>query len=98
LTRLERGQRVRAVRLTEDSATIEVSRYDLNAQLITAQMINLSDKGIRLGPVALRYAWPAEIDLMAAQAGLTLRQRSRDWTGSPFWPGSERHVSVYERT
>lgn len=42
-----------------------------------------------------RYAWPAEIDLMARLAGLTLDQRYENWQRSPFTGTSSRHVSVY---
>lgn len=97
LRSVDRGQRVRAVNVTEKSAIIEVSRYDVTAQRIVAQMITLSSDGIRLGPVAFRYAWPDELDLMAERAGLRLRQRLRDWAGNPFRRGCETHVSVYEK-
>ena len=45
-----------------------------------------------------RYAWPAELDLMARLAGLTLRERHADWAGTPFTAESESHVSVWVRT
>lgn len=97
LKSVDHGQRVRAVSVTEESAIIEVSRYDVNAQRIVAQMITLSADGIRPGPVAFRYAWPDELDLMAERAGLTLRQRLRDWAGNPFRFGCETHISVYQK-
>src|SRR5262249_40419733 len=43
--------------------------------------------GIRTGlmfPVEVRYAWPAELDLMARLAGLSLKDRWSDWKGSEF--------------
>lgn len=97
LKSVDHGQRVRTVSVTEESAIIEASRYDVNGQRIIAQMITLGADGIRLGPVAFRYAWPDELDLMADRAGLTLRQRFRDWAGNPFRFGCETHVSVYEK-
>ena len=42
-----------------------------------------------------RYAWPAELDLMARLAGLVLEDRWGDWSRSPFTAGSGSHVSVY---
>jgi SAM-dependent methyltransferase len=42
-----------------------------------------------------RYVWPAEMDLMARIAGLTLESRHADWTGGPFTAESGSHVSVY---
>jgi SAM-dependent methyltransferase len=47
--------------------------------------------------VAFRYAWPAELDLMARLAGLRLRERWADWDGSPFTSDSRKHVSVWEK-
>ncbi len=31
-----------------------------------------------------RYVWPAELDLMARIAGMTLRERGAGWTREPF--------------
>ncbi|MEU5216566.1 class I SAM-dependent methyltransferase [Streptomyces sp. NPDC020807] len=44
-----------------------------------------------------RYAWPAELDLMARLAGLELEQRVADWDGSPFTQDSTKHVSVWRK-
>ena len=44
-----------------------------------------------------RYAWPAELDLMARLADLTLRERWADWDRSPFTADSGKHISVWER-
>ncbi|MEK8146352.1 hypothetical protein NKH18_49070 [Streptomyces sp. M10(2022)] len=43
----------------------------------------------------MRYAYPAELDLMAQLAGLRLERRTADWEGSPFAATSTHHVSVY---
>ncbi|MFH9856247.1 class I SAM-dependent DNA methyltransferase [Streptomyces althioticus] len=44
-----------------------------------------------------RYAWPAELDLMARVAGLQLERRVADWDGSPFTQDSPKHVSVWRK-
>ncbi|MEU0592094.1 MULTISPECIES: class I SAM-dependent DNA methyltransferase [Streptomyces] len=44
-----------------------------------------------------RYAWPAELDLMARIAGLALERRVGDWDGSPFTQDSAKHVSVWRK-
>ena len=31
-----------------------------------------------------RYVWPAELDLMARLAGMTLRERWSDWNGALY--------------
>jgi SAM-dependent methyltransferase len=97
LARFDRGQRVQAVAVTEDSATIEVSRHDAAQQRVTSQIIRLDAQGVHLGPVALRYCWPGELDLIAASAGLRLAERYCGWDRQPFGSGSVKHVSVYQR-
>ena len=44
-----------------------------------------------------RYAWPAELDLMADIAGMRLRERWADWDRAPFTSESRKHISVWER-
>ena len=44
-----------------------------------------------------RYIWPAELDLMARLAGLSLRERWGGWQHEPFTSESRSHVSVYEK-
>lgn len=46
----------------------------------------------------LRYAFPAEIDLLAHMAGLELVDRWGNWTKEPYTATSVRHVSVYQRS
>jgi SAM-dependent methyltransferase len=45
-----------------------------------------------------RWAWPAELDLMAEIAGLQLSERWADWDRSPFTSDSSKHISVWERS
>jgi SAM-dependent methyltransferase len=44
-----------------------------------------------------RYAWPAELDLMARLAEMTLCQRWSDWNREPFSSQSHSHVSVWQK-
>ena len=44
-----------------------------------------------------RYAWPAELDLMAEIAGMTFVERWGDWDRSPFTSESTKHISVWQR-
>ena len=97
LARFYHDQRVQARSVTEDSAIIEVSVHDRVRQRVTTQMITLGSQGIRLRPVAIRYSWPAELDLIAGQAGLRLAQRYAGWDQRPFTSASDNHVSVYQR-
>jgi SAM-dependent methyltransferase len=95
--RFDRGQRVHAVSVTEDSAVIEVSRHDAARQRVNTQIVIFDQQGMRMRPVAVRYSWPAELDLMAEQAGLRLRERYGGWDRQPFDSASGGHVSVYQR-
>ena len=95
-TRFDRG--IETATITEDSATLTLTRHDPVAQRITRQHVTLDARGIRLLPVALRYCWPSELDLMAQLAGLRLRERYSDWTRTPFDASSRGHISVYEPT
>jgi len=49
------------------------------------------------GSGEFRYAWPAELDLMARLAGMRLSERWADWEREPFTAESESHVSVWVR-
>jgi SAM-dependent methyltransferase len=44
-----------------------------------------------------RYIWPAELDLMARLAGLSLRERWAGWKREPFTSESRSQVSVYAK-
>jgi SAM-dependent methyltransferase len=97
MTRWDRGQRVQAKAVTEDSATLEVSVHDAVGQRVTTQNVTFDAAGVHLRPVAIRYAWPAELDLMATRAGLQLAERFAGWQREPFGATSDQHVSVYRR-
>jgi hypothetical protein len=93
----DRGQRVQARAVTEDSAVLELACHDVVEQRITIQAVTFDAQGTHLRPVALRYSWPGELDLMAQQAGLRLRERYGGWDRQPFDSASRGHVSVYQR-
>lgn len=95
-TRWSQHQRVGVDVVGVDSLTLEASRHDPVNQRVEAQQVVFSQVGVRLYPVYLRYAWPAELDLMAELAGLRLRGRWGSWARDPFTSDSKSHVSVYE--
>jgi len=80
-----------------DSVRIDATMHDAINQRCYVQHIRIDEKGVRLYPVQLRYAWPSELDLMARLAGLALRNRHGGWRNEPFTNASARHVSVYGR-
>ena len=83
--------------VTEDWASMTLTRHDPVAQSVFRQRITFADgRRVRMIPVRFRYCWPSELDLMAELAGLRLRKRYADWSRAPFGPASRGHVSVYE--
>jgi hypothetical protein len=95
LTRFDRGQRVQALDVTEDAVTFDLSRHDPVHQRVTVQTVTLDRNGMRMRPLAIRYSWPSELDLMAAQASLRLAERYSGWDRRPFDAASGGHISVY---
>jgi SAM-dependent methyltransferase len=53
------------------------------------------DGSFREFTAPFRYVWPAELDLMARIAGMTLEHRWGWWNRSPFTSESLSHVSVW---
>jgi SAM-dependent methyltransferase len=91
------GQRMRTVHVAMDRLVVEASLHDPVTQTILYQYVTTTPRGVRMTPLPMRYAWPAEIDLMAQLAGLALRERWSDWDRSPFGGSSTKHISVYGR-
>jgi SAM-dependent methyltransferase len=79
-----------------DHVVLSVSRHDGADQRAEGQFVELTElHGVRLRPWAVRYSTPAQLDAMAAGAGLRLERRTASWSGEPFTEHSDRHVSVY---
>ena len=55
------------------------------------------DGQVRYGTGRFRYAWPAELDLMARLAGLAFEARYGGWDRAPFDHTSTNAVSVWRR-
>jgi len=97
LQRLPRGDRFRPFNVSEEHLGID--EYDVVAQRLVShhyQRRGSEEAGLTLRSIPFRYAWPAELDLMARIAGLRLRSRWEDWERRPFNALSEKHVSVWE--
>lgn len=97
MSRFTKGQSLRTMRLGFQSAWLEAAMHDPVAQRIEFQRIRITEQGTRLVPLVMRYAWPAEIDLMAKIAGLRLVSRWGDWHRAPFTADSAMHVSLYQK-
>lgn len=95
MARYSDQQTVRATVIDDHRVQLEASRIDMINQQIVSQHTILTEEGIRLYPVKVRYAWPAELDLMAQMADLTLQHRWGTWQKDPFTHENGRHISVY---
>jgi SAM-dependent methyltransferase len=94
---LREYQYVQAEIIEVDEVRIDVLRIDPVTQMLDESHVTLSPKGIRLNPVMQRYAWPAELDLMARIAGLRLKERWGGWDKRPWTAHSHNVVSVWGR-
>ena len=81
--------------MTTTSASTSTTRRPSGC--ISHHYLRQADGSYLRRSLPFRYAWPAELDLMARLAGLRLRERWADWSRAPFTAASESHVSVWER-
>jgi SAM-dependent methyltransferase len=94
---LRDGQHVDAEDVQVDEVWLDVAKHDAVGQRLLETHVRLRSDGIALFPIVQRYAWPAEMDLMARIAGLRLLERWGGWNREPFTASSRLHVSVYGR-
>ena len=95
LRRLPHGDTVRA--FTVSPTRLGFDEYDLVRQGLVSHHYWIEDGKVEVFSPPFRYVWPAELDLMARLAGMTLRERYAGWQGEPFTGESKKHVSVWER-
>jgi SAM-dependent methyltransferase len=89
------GETARVFHLSEDRWGID--EFDVAKQgLVSHHFREVHGSVVRVS-IPVRYAWPAELDLMAEIAGMRLRDRWSDWNREPFTSDSPKHVSVWER-
>ena len=96
LQRLPLGQTVLPWRADPDGISYYV--YDTVTQRLSGRHYDFVDGGVQANPIEMRYAWPAELDLMARLAGMRLQDRWGGWQREPFTALSPSHVSVYEKS
>ena len=96
MTRFDRGQRVSTGIVEHDFVSLDLDRHDPTNQTVASSHLYITPEGVQMYPVDIRYAWPAELDLMARLAGMRLRSRWSDWRRNPFTAASTGHVSIYE--
>jgi SAM-dependent methyltransferase len=76
---------------------VGVDEYDPASQHLVSHHLTLIDGRWRRLSMPFRSVSPAELDLMAQLAGMTLRERWSDWDRAAFTSESTKHVSVWQR-
>lgn len=94
-SRFNHDQHVTASLLDVGHVVLTAAIREPEKQILSIQNILLSPHGIQLFPVKFRYYTAAELDQMAAKAGLRLLDRYGDWEKSAYIAGQTQHISVY---
>ena len=95
LLRLTPGETIVPFHVSE--ARVGFDEYDVATQAMTSHHLVIVDGRAERTSVPFRYVWPAELDLMAELAGMSLRDRWGGWQGEPFTDESRSHVSIWEK-
>ena len=93
LQRLPRGESYRPFSVRPDHLGID--EYDVLHQGLVSHHYSIDGGRVETVSMPFRYVWPAELDLMARLAGMTLVERWAGWERQPFTAESESHVSVW---
>lgn len=95
LRRLPPGANIQAFHVSETRWSFD--EYNPADQELTSHHFRMVDGAVDRLAIPFRYVWPAELDLMAQLAGMTLRERWGGWTHEAFTSESGKHVSVWEK-
>jgi SAM-dependent methyltransferase len=95
LRRLPPGDTFRVFHVSETRWGLD--EYDVAAQGLISHHFTIVDGKLERVSMPFRYVWPAELDLMAQLAGMTLQERWSGWKREPFTSESRKHVSVWEK-
>jgi SAM-dependent methyltransferase len=93
LQRLPRGEVYRPFTVRPDHLGID--EYDVLNQGLVSHHYAIERGRVETVSMPFRYVWPAELDLMARLAGMSLSERWAGWRREPFTAESESHVSVW---
>ena len=95
LQRLPPGETMQVIYVSETSWGFD--EIDVASQGLVSHHFDVVDGSVERVSIPFRYAWPAELDLMAEMAGMGLRERWSGWQREPFTSDSRKHVSVWEK-
>ena len=95
LQQLPFGETIRPFHVSE--TRLGFDEYDVVNQGLISHHYRAVEGKFEKWSIPFRYVWPAELDLMARIAGITLQERWAGWKGEPFTNESTKHVSVWEK-
>ena len=95
LQRLPFGETLRPFQVSE--TYVGFDEYDVVNQGLISHHLRARDGAFVKRSIPFRYVWPAELDLMARIAGMTLRERWSGWNREPFTRESTKHISVWHK-
>jgi len=95
LQRLPPGETVRPFTVT--ATRLGFDSYDVASQGLVSHHYRWDGDQPESSSIPFRYVWPAELDLMARLAGMSLLHRWNDWHRNPFTSDSRQHVSVWQK-
>jgi hypothetical protein len=93
--RLPPGQR--HVVFRSDGESWGIDEYDVASQGLISHHFRRKNGDLRHRAIPFRYVWPAELDLMARLAGMTLVKRWAGWDRQAFDHESTSHVSIWRK-
>jgi SAM-dependent methyltransferase len=96
LQRLPFGETIRPFHVSE--TRLGFDEFDVVNQGLVSHHLRAVDGKFEKRSIPFRYVWPAELDLMARLAGMTLRERWGGWNREPFRRFSTKHVSVWQKS
>ena len=89
------GGNVEVRAIEADRLVLFADRHDPDTQLAWSAFVEITPSGTRFRPCHVHYRWPHQLDQLAGEAGLTLRERWGGWSGERFDDDSAGHVSLY---
>ncbi len=92
---LTRGERFRPFTVTP--TRLGFDEYDVATQRSWSHHYWIENGQWTTMSIPFRYVWPAELDLMARIAGMSLSERWSGWDRSPFTNESRKHISVWQK-
>jgi SAM-dependent methyltransferase len=95
LQRLPPGEVYRPFTVSPDHLGID--EYDVLSQGLVSHHYAIDGGRLETVSMPFRYVWPAELDLMARLARMSLAERWGGWRREPFTAESPMHVSVWRK-